>query len=141
MAGSRKSNSVLVIAPATMLQHWLREFSVWAPGLRRILIHKSGENDGISRSASAKLLRSLDKWLKQARADRVNEPIDEDDCNEYDADSFCGTGYVVVTTYESIRREPDIWTNHSWTYVVCDEGQKLKNPDAEITLACKVCGS
>jgi DNA excision repair protein ERCC-6 len=66
------------------------------------------------------------------------EPIDEQDLVDYDPDTFCGTGYVVVTTYESIRRNDDIWTRHAWSYVVMDEGQKIRNPDADITLACKV---
>ena len=137
MAGSRKLKSILIIAPATMLQHWLSELSIWAPGLRRILIHKSGESDGSSRSISLNLLRSLDKWLRTARANRVNEAIDEEDFDNFDEDSFCGTGYVVVTTYESIRRSSDIWTGHDWSYVVMDEGQKIRNPDADVTIACK----
>jgi DNA excision repair protein ERCC-6 len=129
--------SALVICPATMLSHWLKELAIWAPGLRRVLIHKSGEGDGRSRIVSTKLLKSLDKWLRRARADRVNEVIDEDDFQVYDEDTFCGTGYVVVTTYENIRRVPDVWTNHNWTYAIMDEGQKIRNPEADVTLACK----
>lgn len=137
MAASRKLGSVIIIAPATMLRHWMQELAVWSPGLRRILIHKSGETDGLTREVSGMFLRRLDKWLKRAREDRVNEAIDEKDYEEYDEDVFCGTGYVVVTTYDAIRRNPDTWTNHSWNYVVMDEGQKIRNPDAEVTLACK----
>lgn len=121
-----------------MLQHWLNELAVWAPGLRRILIHKSGESDGASRTVSPTLLRNLDKWLRDARADRVNEAIDEEDYEDFDEDIFCGTGYAVVTTYENVRRSPEIWTAHNWSYVVLDEGQKIRNPDADVTIACKV---
>ena len=137
MAANRFIDSVLIIAPATMLAHWLSELSVWAPGLRRIMMHRSGETDGTSRVVSKGMLRSLQKWLKNARSDRVNEAIDDDDYNEKGADAFCGTGYVIVTTYESIRRSPDAWVNHNWSYVVLDEGQKIRNPDADVTLACK----
>lgn len=127
MAASRKLSSILIIGPATMLQHWLTELSIWAPGLRRILIHKSGETDGTSRSITPSLLRNLDKWLRTARANRLNEAIDEEDYEDFDEDSFCGTGYAVVTTYENIRRSPDIWTGHNWSYVVMDEGQKVSD--------------
>ena len=68
----------------------------------------------------------------------MNEAIDEQDFLENDADTFCGTGYSFVTTYESIRRDPDVWLQHDWSYVVMDEGQKIRNPDADVTLACKV---
>jgi len=50
---------------------------------------------------------------------------------------FITRGYVIVTTFEGIRRNADIWINHSWSYVLMDEGQKIKNPDADVTLACK----
>ena len=137
MASNRLLDSVLIVAPATMLAHWLSELKVWAPGVRRIMVHRSGESDGVSRVVSRGMLRSLQKWLKKARADRVNEPIDEDDYNENEEHVFCGTGFALVTTYESIRRSQDEWTQFNWSYVVLDEGQKIRNPDAEVTLACK----
>ena len=114
MASSRKLRSVLVVAPATMLQHWLKELATWAPGLRRILVHQSGEVDGASRSVTPQLLQGLHKWLRRSRKDRLFEAIDEEDYETRDPDSFCGTGFVCVTTYENLRRAPDIWTNHEW---------------------------
>ncbi|EED95784.1 rad54-like protein, partial [Thalassiosira pseudonana CCMP1335] len=104
MAANRFIDSVLVVCPATMLSHWLSELAVWAPGLRRIMVHRSGETD---------------------------------DYEEQGADAFCGTGIVLVTTYESIRRSPDVYASFDWSYVVLDEGQKIRNPDAEVTLAVK----
>ncbi|GAX09892.1 DNA excision repair protein ERCC-6 [Fistulifera solaris] len=137
MAASRKLRSILVVAPATMLQHWLNELSTWAPGIRRIVIHSSGELDGESRTMSSAFLRKMDQWLKRVRVDRVNEAIDAEDRENMEPHCFCGTGYAVVTTYENVRRNADIYANHNWSYVVLDEAQKIRNPDAEITLACK----
>jgi DNA excision repair protein ERCC-6 len=137
LGASRKLKSVLIIAPATMLQHWLNELAIWAPGLRRVLIHPSGEVDGLSRKVSDNLLRTLANWLRQVRRDRVNEAIDDEDWETSEPHSFCGTGYAVVTTYENIRRNPEIYTVHDWSYVVMDEAQKIRNPDADVTLACK----
>ncbi len=139
MAASRKLRSVLIIAPATMLMHWLNELAIWAPGLRRILIHKSGErlSDNGKRNISRQMLKNLDQWLSSVRAEKMNEPIDERDLEEIDPDSFCGTGYVVLTTFENIRRNDNIWNAHRWSYVIMDEGQKIRNPDADVTIACK----
>ena len=125
MCSNRMLDSVLIVAPATMLTHWLRELQCWAPGLRRVIVHKSGEADGIARVVSKGMLRSLRRWLKKAREDRVNEPIDEDDFRNPSNPEhmFCGVGYAVVTTYDNIRRSQDEWTGHSWSYVVLDEGQ------------------
>ena len=137
LAGSRKLRSVLIVAPATMLQHWLNELAIWAPGLRRILIHPSGETDGVSRNVSPALLRALAKWLKKSRRDRVNEAIDDQDWETMEHHSFCGTAYTIVTTYENLRRNADIYVQHDWSFIVLDEAQKIRNPDADITLACK----
>jgi len=139
MAASRQLKSVLIIVPATVMMHWLNELAIWAPGLRRILIHKSGERvgKGPNRSISRQMLRSLDKWLHRSRVERLYEPIDERDLEENGPDSFVGTGIAVVTTFENIRRSTDVWISHDWSYVVMDEGQKIRNPDAEVTMACK----
>lgn len=90
-------------------------------------MHKSGERgrESNSRSVSRRLLSNLDKWLGHARADRIYEAIDDNDLLENGANSFCGTGYVVLTTFENIRRATDIWIGHKWDYVVMDEGQKV----------------
>jgi len=142
MTLSRKLDCILLISPATMLDHWLRELTIWAPGLRRILVHKSGESyDGFSRDVSSSLLKKLDKWLANARSQYYNEPLPSGDgessADEEDDDTFCGNGYIIVTTYENIRKNVDIWVNHHWSYVVIDEGQRIKNPNADVTLACK----
>jgi DNA excision repair protein ERCC-6 len=137
LISNRKAKSVLIIVPATMLQHWLNELSIWAPGLRRILLHASGEVDGLSRTVSAPLLRTLSRWLREARADRLYEAIDKKDEESMPPHSFCGTGYAILTTYEHVRRNPDTFASHSWSYVVLDEAQKIRNPEADVTLAIK----
>ena len=49
----------------------------------------------------------------------------------------CEGDGVLVTTYTGIRLSQDVLLRHKWDYVVLDEGHKIRNPDAEITLACK----
>ena len=137
MASSRKLKSILIIAPATMLQHWLKEMAKWAPGVRRLLIHQSAGPEE-KRGISPALLKYVEQWLKESRRSRLFEAIDEEDLETREPASFCGTAYAFITTYENVRRNPDIWTNHRWSYVIMDEAQKIRNPDADITLVCKV---
>lgn len=114
-------------------------------------MHKSGESDGSNRTITRSLLLNLEKWLGKCRADRINEPIDEKDIEENGLDSFIGelsfsllldlfinlaygifniqfsgTGYVLLTTFDNIRRSTDIWISHKWSYCVMDEGQKVR---------------
>lgn len=116
----------------------------WAPGVRRFLIHQSGDALSTSKKLSGyrkittQQLSIAAQWLKKSRRDRLFEIIDEEDLETRDPSSFCGTAYVFVTTFENIRRNEDIYTNHKWSYVVIDEAQKIRNPNADITLVCKV---
>lgn len=48
-----------------------------------------------------------------------------------------GVGHVLVTTYSSLRIYQAALVNKNWHYVVLDEGHKIRNPDAEVTLIAK----
>ena len=143
MAASRKLKAILIISPATLLQHWLKEMKRWAPGVRRFLIHQSGDTLstttqlGGHRIITPQRLSIAEQWLKKSRRNRLFEIIDEEDLDTRDPSTFCGTAYVFVTTFENVRRNEDIYMNHRWSYVVIDEAQKIRNPNAYITLACK----
>ncbi|XP_070580138.1 DNA excision repair protein ERCC-6-like [Ptychodera flava] len=44
---------------------------------------------------------------------------------------------VLVTSYSGIRIHQDLLLRYQWDYVILDEGHKIRNPDAEVTMACK----
>ena len=44
---------------------------------------------------------------------------------------------LCVTSYEQLRRQRSHLVAVNWGYVVLDEGHKIRNPDAEVTLAAK----
>ena len=46
-------------------------------------------------------------------------------------------GGVLLTTYDAIRRSGDLLQRQEWSYVILDEGHKIRNPNAAVTLACK----
>ena len=48
-----------------------------------------------------------------------------------------GDGGVLVTTYAGVRIYRELLLAVKWDYVVLDEGHKIRNPDAEVTLTCK----
>lgn len=49
-----------------------------------------------------------------------------------------GTGSIIITTYEQVRKHIKLLQRIEWAYAVLDEGHKLRNPDAEITGLCKL---
>ena len=62
--GVTEIKSVLIVAPGTLLEHWMREVAIWAPGLRRIL----------ARSSQPPSTNALHKWLQHARRERWKKP-------------------------------------------------------------------
>ncbi|ORM40495.1 Protein CHROMATIN REMODELING 8 [Babesia sp. Xinjiang] len=47
----------------------------------------------------------------------------------------------LITSYETLRAHVDHINEHRWSYVILDEGQKIRNPDAAVTLAVKTLGT
>ena len=47
------------------------------------------------------------------------------------------SGGVLVLSYQAVTSLIDTITNLSWHYVILDEGHKIRNPDAKVTLAVK----
>lgn len=46
-------------------------------------------------------------------------------------------GITVVTSYETLRKHIDTLSTLEWTAICLDEGQKIRNPDTNIAVACK----
>ncbi|XP_025031409.1 DNA excision repair protein ERCC-6 isoform X1 [Python bivittatus] len=44
---------------------------------------------------------------------------------------------ILITSYSSIRLLQDNLHKYNWHYVILDEGHKIRNPNAAVTLACK----
>ncbi|CAD7950634.1 unnamed protein product [Amoebophrya sp. A120] len=45
---------------------------------------------------------------------------------------------ILITSYETFRiYSESLIFNYPWTYLIMDEGHKIRNPDAAITLVCK----
>ncbi|PIK45448.1 putative DNA excision repair protein ERCC-6 [Apostichopus japonicus] len=47
------------------------------------------------------------------------------------------THSVLVTSYTTCRIQQELLHKFDWHYVILDEGHKIRNPDAEATIACK----
>eukprot|EP00057_Strongylocentrotus_purpuratus_P013476 XP_011667950.1 PREDICTED: DNA excision repair protein ERCC-6 [Strongylocentrotus purpuratus] len=44
---------------------------------------------------------------------------------------------VLITSFSTVRLRQEMLLRYNWHYVILDEGHKIRNPDAEVTLACK----
>lgn len=100
----------LIVCPATVLNQWLRELRTWYPPFRVAILHESA---GRSASGARPNARAIVRQI---------------------AASSSG---VLLTTYDQLRLRREELLTVSWGYAVLDEGHKIRNPDAEVTLTAK----
>ncbi|XP_058094603.1 protein CHROMATIN REMODELING 8-like isoform X2 [Magnolia sinica] len=128
----------IIICPVTLLRQWRREARKWYPSFRVEILHdsaqipvnkkkqaKSGESDeetdGSLDSDSERTLpnKGTKKW--DFLINRV----------------LRSESGLLITTYEQLRILGEKLLDIEWGYAILDEGHRIRNPNAEITLVCK----
>lgn len=124
---------VLIVCPATVLNQWVNELQQWWPPLRVAILHSIGSALNGQRHDSEKF-ESDEELLEQDGSVRHPDPPR---AKRLVSDIF-QTGHVIVTTYAGIKIYQDLLlSRRKWGYCCLDEGHKIRNPNAEISLACK----
>lgn len=111
----------LVVAPVSLLDNWREEIekffesgalpvlTLYGPDLARMRLPRDNLDEELAGAGVTKLLRR--DWLGDAK--------------------------VVLTTYETLRDLEFSLALQRWSMMVCDEAQKIKNPNALVTRAAK----
>lgn len=105
---SNRLKTSLIVCPATTLSIWVEELNRWHAPIRAYVLHSSGSAKSVAQWSTGKIVL---KALQE--------------------------GDVIITTYQGLRLQRSMLLPHKWGYVILDEGHKLKNPDADITLVAK----
>ncbi|KAI1167883.1 SNF2 family N-terminal domain-containing protein [Nemania serpens] len=121
---------VLVVAPATVLQQWVNEFHRWWPPLRVSMLHSSGS--GMLNMSRENAIEEDDRRWER----RDGSPIVSKAAKRI-IDCVAQQGHILVTTYASVQIYGNILATMDWGYAVLDEGHKIRNPNAAVTIACK----
>ncbi|RLN06101.1 hypothetical protein BBJ28_00004669 [Nothophytophthora sp. Chile5] len=131
---ARRLRSVLLLCPASVLLQWVRELHKWVPWLRVVLLHASGT--GVTSSVSGECYAQLIEEVFRYEDEASDAESDASEPSGMRSNAPTGGG-VVITTYENVRQCQSLFLTREWDYVVLDEGHRIRNPDAETTLACK----
>lgn len=130
---------VLIVCPSTVMRQWVSEFHTWWPAFRVMILHAIGSG-------------MLTNRLKDLNSDLYELVEDEDEDNRIKkqlasssmqekvramVEKVFKLGHVVITTYAGLKIYSKHLLKHSWGYVVLDEGHKIRNPNAEVSLTAK----
>lgn len=116
LLNDRRQAMFLIVCPATVMVHWVKEMHRWAPTMRTGILHTI--------STTGKEMLSLNP----ADLGRVLKTLRRSELSD---------GITIITSYETMRRSVEVLTTIEWTAVCLDEGHKIRNPDAAVTAACK----
>lgn len=111
----------LIVAPVSLLQNWQEEIErFFQTGAIRLLL---AYGDAL---AKLRVPRSnIDSELQKEGLVRFLKP------------GWRGDAQIVLTTYETLRDLEFSFAQEPWSILVCDEAQKIKNPNAMVTRAAK----
>lgn len=125
---------VLLVVPATVMNQWVNEFHRWWPPLRCVILHNIGSGMGKRPNRAGDSDDELSEW------DGPSSPRPRSGSNSNARDlvqRVVDNGHVIVTTYAGLRIHSRHLLPVDWGYAVLDEGHKIRNPNSEVTLACK----
>ncbi|KDP26514.1 hypothetical protein JCGZ_17672 [Jatropha curcas] len=127
----------IVVCPVTLLRQWKREAQKWYPCFHVELLHDSAE-DLHHRKKQADSHNSDDE--SEGSLDSNYEGKLSSKANKWDSlinRVLKSESGLLITTYEQLRLLGEKLLDIEWGYAVLDEGHRIRNPNAEITLVCK----
>ncbi len=112
---------VLVVAPVSLLENWQNEIGkFFKPGASKVMLLYGAALNAVKLKQDAIAPDLLDKGLV-----RFLKPDWRNDAQ------------IVLTSYEVLRDQELSLAAENWGIMVCDEAQRIKNPNALVTRAAK----
>ncbi|KAI3506870.1 hypothetical protein L1887_21466 [Cichorium endivia] len=126
----------IVICPVTLLRQWRREAKKWYPTFHVEILHDSAQDASYKKKQSksdesdyetteSDEERSLNSRSKNKKWDLLINRVLRNESG------------LLITTYEQLRILGEKLLDIEWGYAVLDEGHRIRNPNAEVTLVCK----
>ncbi len=125
---------IIIVAPATVMKQWVNEFHRWWPPFRVSILHTSGSGMmDIGRE-----MQKEDALLSQMWTGSRSKPVSKGQrAGKKIVDRVLRDGHILVTTYSGLQTYAELLIPVDWEYAVLDEGHKIRNPNAAITIYCK----
>lgn len=111
----------LIVAPVSLLENWQEEIN----------------NFFVKDSLAVAIVYG--EYLRELRLPRasIDSQLIENGLIKFLKPGWRGSANIVLTTYETLRDLEFSFAAANWSVMICDEAQKIKNPNALVTTAAK----
>ncbi len=82
-------------------------------------------------------VREMAKWAPPLKRVVIDSSSSAKDIEKMYKLCRCNTPCVVFVTYEQVRRRSSEFSFPTWGVIFLDEGHRIRNPDADVTVSCK----
>ena len=110
----------LIVAPPVLMENWKNEAKNFFNNFPEILLLHA---DGLSARRQPK--KFIDQALLDKKIANLLTP------------NWLGSAKIVLTTYETVRDYEFSLAKQEFTFMICDEAQKIKTPNTQSTMAAK----
>lgn len=110
----------LIVAPIALMRNWQNEAAKFFDDFPEIL-SLFGKDLEVRKQPKSQ----IDESLKERKISNLLRP------------NWLGTAKVVLATYEGLRDYEFSLAKQEFAFMICDEAQKIKTPNALVTLAAK----
>lgn len=125
----------IVVCPVTLLRQWQREARKWYPDFNVEILHDSAH--GAQKQRLPKSCCSDDDTEASLSSDDDKPSRSKPRWDELIDRVVRSDSGLLLTTYEQLRIHGDKLLDIEWGYTILDEGHRIRNPNAEVTLVCK----
>ncbi|XVF72024.1 hypothetical protein PTKIN_Ptkin12aG0088200 [Pterospermum kingtungense] len=129
----------IVVCPVTLLRQWKREARRWYSKFHVEILHDSAQ-DAANKKNQAKSYGESDYESEGSLDSDCEGTFSSKSSNKWDSlinRVLKSKSGLLITTYEQLRLLGEKLLDIEWGYAVLDEGHRIRNPNAEVTLVCK----
>lgn len=106
----------LIVAPLSLIGQWQSEAKSWAPDLNVVLYHgRADARDFVIKQD----FFYTDQFVSHAQAKKLRK-------------KHVTKFHILITTYEVVLKDIDVFTKIKWRTLIVDEAHRLKNPKAKL---------
>ncbi|XVF32372.1 hypothetical protein REPUB_Repub17cG0076400 [Reevesia pubescens] len=129
----------IVVCPVTLLRQWKREARRWYSKFHIEILHDSAQ-DPAYKKKQAKSSGDSDYESEGSVDSEYEGNFSSKSSKKWDSlinRVLRSKSGLLITTYEQLRLLGEKLLDIEWCYAVLDEGHRIRNPNAEVTLVCK----